>query len=133
MDATAIFDIGKTNKKFIVFDESYTSIHEEQVTITEIKDDDGDPVDDLKAIEDWMYDVLERTFTGKEFEISKLNFSTYGATLVNLGENGKPVTPMYNYLKPYPSDLLQKFLEENRGHESFSLSTCSPIFGMLNS
>ncbi len=133
MDATAIFDIGKTNKKFIVFDKGYTSIHEEQVTITEIKDDDGDPVDDLKAIEDWMYDVLERALARKEFEISKLNFSTYGATLVNLGENGKPVTPMYNYLKPYPSDLLEKFLEEFGGHESFCLSTSSPLFGMLNS
>ena len=40
---------------------------------------------------------------------------------------------MYNYLKPYPDDLLAQFLDGFGGHEAFSTQTASPLLGMLNS
>ncbi len=133
MSATAIFDIGKTNKKFVVFNEDFQPIHQEQITIPEIKDDDGYPCDDLPAIEKWIDVTLSKALSHSGFKVTKLNFSTYGATIVNLGKNGKPVTPMYNYLKPYPDNLLAQFLDEYGGHEAFSTQTASPLLGMLNS
>ncbi len=133
MNATAIFDVGKTNKKIIVFDENFQAVHQEQITISETKDDDGHPSDDLAAIEEWIMTTLEKALLQSKFRITKLNFSTYGATLVNLGKNGEVVTPMYNYLKPFPQDLLEQFLDECGGHEAFSTQTASPLLGMLNS
>ena len=133
MSATAIFDIGKTNKKFVIFDGGFQPLHQEQITIPEIEDDDGYPCDDLTAIEEWMETTLSKALSNLDFKITKLNFSTYGATIVNLGKSVKPVTPMYNYLKPYPDDLLEQFMDGIGGHEAFSTQTASPLLGMLNS
>jgi sugar (pentulose or hexulose) kinase len=69
----------------------------------------------------------------KEFDIKAINFSAYGASFVNVGEDGKPVTPLYNYLKPYPDHLLKQFYETYGGEEDFSYRTASPVLGNLNS
>ena len=36
-----IFDVGKTNKKALLFDEQYKLVFEESKQLTEIKDEDG--------------------------------------------------------------------------------------------
>jgi len=68
-----------------------------------------------------------------QFSIEALNFTTYGSGLVHIAENGKPVTPLYNYSKPYPRELLNEFLTKYGGREKFSTETASPILGFLNS
>lgn len=133
MSAAAIFDIGKTNKKFIIFDQAFNIIHQEEITIPETKDDDGFPCDDLTAIEEWMKSTFEDAISNASYKISKLNFSTYGATIVNLDYKGKPVTSLYNYLKPFPPELQEQFLDENGGEAVFCPQTASPVMGMLNS
>src|SRR5205085_6586159 len=69
----------------------------------------------------------------KEFEVKAINFSTYGASFVYIDENGDPVTPLYNYLKPYPEALKKKFYDDYGGEEAFSSRTASPVLGSLNS
>lgn len=130
---TAIFDIGKTNKKFLLFDEDFSIVHQSQINFEEIEDDDGYPSDDLDKITTWVKDEFYKVVSGKEFEVRSLNISTYGATLVHLGRTGKPVTPLYNYLKPCAEDLTEQFYSEYGGKEPFSLETASPPMGMLNS
>jgi sugar (pentulose or hexulose) kinase len=43
------------------------------------------------------------------------------------------VTPLYNYLKPFPEGLQQQLYEKYGGEEMFSLTTASPVLGSLNS
>jgi L-fuculokinase len=53
---------------------------------------------------------------------------------VHLGADGEPVLPLYNYLKPMPEELTEKFyaaLAESPA--DFTAATCSPQLGMLNS
>ena len=133
MQITAVFDIGKKNKKFIIFDEHFQPIHQEQITVTEIKDDDGYPCDDLATIEEWVIETFKKAMSDPSQQITRLNFSTYGATIVNLDEAGKPATSMYNYLKSYPPDLQQQFMNQNGGEAVFCTETASPALGMLNS
>jgi L-fuculokinase len=52
---------------------------------------------------------------------------------VYLDENGKPLTPLYNYLKAYPEELSTEFYAKYGGEEQLSLETASPILGSLNS
>jgi sugar (pentulose or hexulose) kinase len=130
---TAIFDIGKTNKKFSVFDEQLTEIHREIEQLPQTADEDGFPTENLPLLTDWMKNILEKAVRSKDFAISKLNFSTYGASLVHLDTNGHPVTPLYNYLKPFPEDLLEKFYAQVGGKDAFCVRTASPALGMLNS
>ena len=40
---TAIFDIGKTNKKFFLFDDDLKEVHQEYQQFDLIEDDDGEP------------------------------------------------------------------------------------------
>ena len=133
MKVTAIFDIGKTNKKFFLFDEHYQEVYKEYERIVEIEDEDGYPCDNLVAIQQWLARVFQKTLRDDRFEIQALNFSTYGASFVHVDKNGQPVTPLYNYLKPYPEDLLASFYKKYGDELRFAQETASPPLGMLNS
>lgn len=128
---TVIFDIGKTNKKFLLFDEHFAVIEKHQTELEQAADDDGDPCEDLGKLETWIRNQIEKA--EQRYQIKALNISAYGASLVHLGKNGKPIAPLYNYLKSYPKDLLSEFYESVGGKKEFSLQTASPPMGMLNS
>lgn len=130
---TAVFDIGKTNKKFFLFDQDYTIIKDQQTKLEQCTDDDGDSCEDLSALEDWVKKNLLEVLKDKNFKVQSLNFSTYGASFVHLDEKGRATTPLYNYLKPYPEDLQNQFYDAYKGKKVFSLETASPPMGMLNS
>ena len=130
---TAIFDIGKTNKKFFLFDEELNELHREYQQFEETEDDDGFPSENLSALSEWMKDVMAQALQDDKYAIRTLNFSGYGASLVHLDEQGKVATPFYNYLKPFPDDLLQQFHEQYGSREQNALETASPTLGMLNS
>lgn len=128
----AIFDIGKTNKKFFLFDENLKEIKEEYIKFPTIKDEDGEACDDLEKITAWAKLTVEKLCKDPAYEVKGLNFSTYGASFVSIGEDGEPVTPIYNYLKNFPEDLHEEFYG-TYPEESINQTTASPTLGMLNS
>ena len=132
-EVTAIFDIGKTNKKFFLFDASYTVVHTEHTRIEERTDEDGYPCEDLPQLETWMREVLQRVLASKAYEVRTLNISAYGASLVHLDRKGKVVTPLYNYTKPLDTDLEDAFYEEYGPESEFCARTGVFRAGMLNS
>jgi len=81
----------------------------------------------------WVKACFDEVSSFREFEVRAINFSSYGASFVHLGSNGKPVAPLYNYTKPYPDDLLKKFYADYGGESAFSMFTASPVLGHLNS
>jgi len=128
----AIFDIGKTNKKFFLFDKHYNQVFKEYREFEEVTDDDGYACDDLPQIEAWMRLVFNKILQSKKFKVKSLNFSTYGASLVHIDEHYRPVTPLYNYLKPLPDELLHSFHEKYGDELTIARETASPTLGMLN-
>ncbi|MBT29132.1 MAG: carbohydrate kinase [Thalassobius sp.] len=131
--AIAIFDIGKTNKKFLVFNDEFEILHEESIHVPETVDDDGFSCDNIEVITQWVYDTFNKNYQNDKYQITKLNFASYGASFVYLDENGKPCTPLYNYLKPMPEALLQQFYDTYGGKIDVCRKTASPSLGMLNS
>ena len=129
----AVFDVGKTNKKVLLFDEQLNLVYQEEENFKEVKDDDGFDRDDMENFLQWMNSVLQKLIQNKEYDITSLNFSTYGATLVFLDKNGKLAAPVYNYLKPMPLGTLTGFYEKYGGVHEFSRKTASPALNMLNS
>ena len=129
----AIFDVGKTNKKIFLFDQQYRIVFEEQTGFPEITDEDGDPCEDLDRLMRWVKDALQRVLALPAFTVRAVNFSGYGASFVHLGKNGQPLTPLYNYLKPLPPAVSEKFYSEHGGKLTFSILTASPVLGNLNS
>ena len=56
---TAVFDIGKTNKKILAFNETFEVVYEKQTSFPEILDDDGDACDDLLSLTHWLKSEFE--------------------------------------------------------------------------
>ncbi|HSZ85196.1 MAG TPA: FGGY family carbohydrate kinase [Puia sp.] len=133
ISVVAIFDIGKTNKKCFLFDEEYKIVFEKNECFPELTDEDGDACEDLQKLTSFIFQSLDEIFSKNEFDVKAINFSAYGASFVYIDENGKTLTPLYNYLKKYPAQLQKKFYNEYRGENEFSLETASPVSGSLNS
>lgn len=129
----AIFDVGKTNKKFFLFNEQYRIVLERSARFEETKDEDGFPCDDVQQLREWVLRGINEVMNLQQFSVKAFNFSAYGASFVHIDAKGEPVTPLYNYLKPYPKELLDKFYQANGGETAFSVLTASPVLGNLNS
>jgi len=128
-----IIDVGKTNKKILVFDQRYKIVYEKSARFIETQDEDGDPCENLESLRLSVYDSLREVFKIKQFEIKAINFCTYGASFVYVNESGQPLAPLYNYLKEYPAALKEEFYATHGGEAAISLATASPILGSLNS
>jgi L-fuculokinase len=126
-----IFDIGKTNKKAFIFDENYQMVWQQSVNLPETTDEDGESCEDIALLSAWLMDTWQ--IIQSKYAVKAINFSTYGASLVHLDENGKPLTPLYNYLKPYPNVLMDTFYGQYGGKQHFAVVSASPILGNLNS
>ncbi|WP_426484779.1 FGGY-family carbohydrate kinase [Flavobacterium sp. 2] len=133
MNVVAIFDIGKTNKKVFLFDENYKIVWEKSVNLDETTDEDGFPCEDIDVLKNWILDRLSEIKELTSYVLKAINFSTYGASFVYIDENGKVLTPLYNYLKDYPEELKKGFYNKYKGEEKFAVKTASPVLGSLNS
>lgn len=133
MKVIAIFDIGKTNKKLFLFDEQYKIVWEQSEVCEQTTDEDDEPCEDVGRLTDWMHRSLGKLAGLGEFDIRAINFSAYGASFVYLGEQDRPIAPLYNYLKAYPEQLKKKFYDTYGGEITFSMLTASPVLGSLNS
>ncbi len=128
-----VFDIGKTNKKILLFNPSMEIVYEKEEIFPEITDDDGFACDDIERIEKWVRDTCTELMKDPGYEVRAVNFTTYGATLVYLDAEGKRLTPVYNYLKPMPEGVCEPIYEAYGGVDEFCRKTASPALGMLNS
>ncbi len=129
----AIFDLGRTHKKLLLFDQEYSVAEETMVVIPDKKDEDGNDCEDLDAIVSWMRSQWARICLNPDYEIRALNFSTHGASFVHLDKWGNPVTFLYDYMKPLRPEIMDGFYELFGGRMAFSMKTGSPALNMLNS
>ena len=129
----AILDVGKTNKKLLLFDQSYKLVYEKTERMEETVDEDGFPCEDLESLTSSVLELIKSSLTLEGFDVKAINFTAYGASFVYVDSNGKTLTPLYNYLKPYPEDIQRQFYAQYGGEKAFSRSTASPVLGSLNS
>ena len=116
-----------------LFDEHYKIVWEQTTSFSETTDEQGDACEDVNKLTAWVKEAYRELQQLKDFEIKAINFSAYGASLVHIDREGIPVAPLYNYLKPFPDGLKQKFYNTYGGEVTFSMLTASPVLGSLNS
>tara|TARA_R110002050_G_scaffold261556_1_gene401657 strand:+ start:150024 stop:151394 length:1371 start_codon:yes stop_codon:yes gene_type:complete len=133
VNVTAVFDIGKTNKKFFLFDKDYKEVYKEYTHFEEIEDEDGYPTENLPALQEWLKRVFESILEASEFNVQAINFSTYGASFVHLDENGDILTPLYNYTKPIDKKVIDGFIDKYGPKEEFLKTTGCFDLSLLNS
>lgn len=133
LPVVAVFDIGKTNKKFFLFDSNFNKVYEESVMLPETADEDGYPCEDIDKLEGWIKNSFSNVSKNKSFDIQAVNFASYGASLVHLDDQNNKVYPLRNYLKPFDSKLLETFNAYYNQDNALLLETASPLLGNLNS
>lgn len=130
--AIVVFDIGKTNKKCLVFDTDYEVVYSEFFDTPQVKDADGFLTEDLDALKSAMDGQLRTLLSDPGLDIRALNVTTYGATIVNTDAAGKPVHSLWDYLRPYDEAVMARF-EQDHGHNGdVYAQTASPSLGNLN-
>ena len=129
----AIFDVGKTNKKLLLFDAQYNVVYEHSEQLPETVDEDGDPCEDVALLTRWMKESFAHLRADDRFDIRALNFSGYGASFVYIDAKGEVTAPLYNYLKPCPDAFWKKFYHNNGNIHKLCVETASPPLKSLNS
>ncbi|MGB5983201.1 MAG: FGGY family carbohydrate kinase [Nonlabens sp.] len=130
---TAVFDIGKTNKKFFLFDADYKEVYREYTSFEQIEDEDGHPTEDIAALQEWLKSLFHRILKKEDFIVKAINFSTYGASFVHLDDDGEVLTPLYNYTKEVDHKIEEEFYGKYGPELAFEKKTGSPRSGLLNS
>ncbi len=128
-----IFDIGKTNKKLLLFDSNFSVVYEKSIQINEITDEDGYPCEDLNILTNWITDSFEKIRANSAFTIKGIHYAAYGASWVYLDKNGNRIGSLYNYLKPFKPTTKALFESKYGSITQLCLETASPDLGNLNS
>ena len=129
----AVFDVGKSNKKFFLYNRQYQVVHEESIQLPETLDDDGFASENIAALSSWVINNIMRAAGMTGFDLKAVNFSAYGASLVHLDAASQVITPFYNYLKPFPESLFEEFYNIIGDKRTFMQQTAAPVLGFLNS
>ena len=128
----AIFDVGKTNKKLFLFDQNYRIVYDRSARFNEIADEDGFPCENIDALRTALVESLREVVHLNGFCVKAINFAAYGSALACIGKDGEVTAPLYNYLKPYPVELIQRFKRNYDPNEELVFSAASPLLGNLN-
>ena len=128
----AIIDVGKTNKKLFLFNQQYEIVWEQSEQFAEISDEDGDPGEDLSQLTNWVLASLNAVLVLPAFDLQAINVTTYGASLVYIDAEGRPIGQLYNYLKPFPEAVRQRFLQQYGPADTLSQQMASPWLDSLN-
>ena len=130
---TLVFDIGKTHKKCLVFGPDGDVLAEEETRLPATVDEDGHPAEDVQLLTAWVQAGYRRWTTDPRFQIVAVNAAAYGASFVHVDADGEPVFPLYDYLKPFPEAIRDRFLADYGPEAALTVATASPWLGMLNS
>ncbi|MDR2542859.1 MAG: carbohydrate kinase [Treponema sp.] len=126
--AIVVIDIGMTNKKAAVYDDSL-KLKDAHYRIFEPLIVNGLQCHDLESMENWFIDELK--FFAEKYPVKALAVSAHGATFVCLGKDGKSVLPCVYYTHEPGEDFHQRFYERFGKAEELQARTGTPAFKAL--
>ncbi|MEM2342014.1 MAG: FGGY family carbohydrate kinase [Candidatus Bathyarchaeia archaeon] len=126
-ETIAVFDIGKSNKKFILFSKDLKPLYSDYTRIGEVKI--GDLLcDDSESIISWIKSKL--LYASRRWGLSALSITTFGATIANL-KKGALRLPIISYNQEIDKRIKEKFYGEFGSPLELYLSTGTPPYGQL--
>jgi len=128
--AIVVFDIGMTNKKIAIYDDTLRQL-DAKYRVFEPLIIKGLPCHDLDAIEEWFIGGVKE-FAAK-YPIKALAVSGHGATFVCVGKNGKNALPCVYYTHEPGDDFHRRFYDRFGKPEELQARTGTPAFmAMIN-
>jgi len=126
--AIAVIDIGMTNKKVAVYDDSLRELDAryrvfDPVIVNNIE------CHDLEAMEEWF--IKEIKSLAEKYPVKVISVATHGATFVCVGKDGKAVIPCAYYTHE-PGEIFHKRFYERFGEKNdLQVRTGTPAFKAL--
>lgn len=124
----AVIDVGKTNKKVVVFDETLRIVDSAYKGFDEYVEN-GVHLEDLENMTAWIKQQLA-VFSAK-YPIGVVSVTTHGATAVCLDKNGAPAVPPVAYTTDPGEEFHREFFERFGDREELQQSTATPDGGLL--
>jgi sugar (pentulose or hexulose) kinase len=124
----AVFDIGKTNKKLLIYDPDLNILKIERIKIEEFSDQSFNH-DNIPAIEKWIISSLKNI--ASEFNIKAISISAHGATFTCIDDKGELAIPELSYTTDPGEAFHEIFFEEMGSRKSLQNDTCTSDFNVL--
>jgi len=133
--AVAVIDIGMTNKKVAVYDQSLNQLDAHYRNFAPLIIDSLE-CHDLDAMEEWFINELK--FFAKKYPVKAVSISTHGATFVCTGDDGRAAVPCVYYTHEpsnslFEGDFHRNFYDQHGTKEELQARTGTPAFkAMIN-
>jgi sugar (pentulose or hexulose) kinase len=124
----AVIDVGKTNKKVIVYDEHLAVVDSAYQGFPEYVQD-GVHLEDLDAMTAWIKGQL--AVFARRYQIAAVSVTTHGATMVCIDANGRVVVPPVAYTTEPPEDFDEGFYRLCGDARDLQRTTATAAFGLL--
>jgi len=124
----AVLDIGKTNKKILIFNEDLKIVEEKFIQIPEIEED-GILYDDVDRLKEWIINTLGSL--AKSYNIKAISTSAHGATYSFVDENIESIVPQIAYNTDPGENFHKEFYERCGDPIELQKSTATPNFNLL--
>jgi sugar (pentulose or hexulose) kinase len=124
----AVFDVGKTNKKLIIYDTSLTPVETAYTQIDEIVTD-GIHFENIDEIVSW----LKRTLAdfARTYRISAVSVATHGATALCLDGQGDLAVPPVAYTTEADESFREEFFATFGDPVTLQKETCTAEIGSM--
>lgn len=132
--AIAVIDIGMTNKKIAIYDDSLhqlDAVYNNFAPLTATEPNSGNQLDthDLTGMEKWFIEQLS-LFT-KKYPIKAISFTTHGATFVCVDKLGRVCAPCIFYTHEPGEEFQNKFYAQFGSKSELQKKTYTPPFGAM--
>jgi sugar (pentulose or hexulose) kinase len=116
----AVLDIGKTNKKIVLYDRKMKLLKMESRNFPARQLEDV-RVEQVEELEEWFLDTLRTLSLG--YDIAALSITSHGAAAVCVGTDGKPSVPVLDYTTEVDESVHQDFYREIGNRDALQRET----------
>ncbi len=124
----AVFDVGKTNKKVLIYDEQLQLVDSAYQSFEEYVENDIH-FEDIEGMTAWLKERL-RAFASK-YHIAAISVATHGATVVCVGADGEPAVPAVAYTTDPGPRFDADFYAQCGDPRQLQRTTATAAFGLL--
>lgn len=126
--AIAVFDVGKTNKKVLVYNDRLELL-DSVYKVFPVENRNGVEVEPIEDVELWLIENL-RAF-GEKYPIRVISVTTHGASFVAVGADGKPSVPMLSYTHEPGEAFHKEFYDKVGDPGELQRETATLVLGAL--
>ena len=120
--AIAVLDIGKTNKKLVIYDNDIRQIDSIYSSFPTIKYENLD-IEDIEGIDAWFIEGLKTM--GEKYPIKVISITTHGATGVCIDKKGNPSVPVVAYTNEVDDNFHDEFYNLAGSREELQVKTAT--------